>query len=243
MTNEEIDAKIKTLQGMLAEETDVTTLRTINRCIERALAAGVDTVLLAGDFLNLDAFSHFGKDADEFQEQFEAEIEMANLAMRTLEENFRRIYYIRGNHDARLSKATAGQMGMWTLERLLGQPRKLQVTEKQWCIIKTGEKDWDVRVTHPNRGRMVPLSWARTVSGNKLQHLLMAHSHQAALGWAPNGAMWVVDTGCCVDPTKLHYVWKTDTPIPDPKNGAAIVHARKGRAVPELLTPELTLWE
>jgi len=35
MTNEEIDAKIKTLQGMLAEETDVTTLRTINRCIER----------------------------------------------------------------------------------------------------------------------------------------------------------------------------------------------------------------
>ena len=211
----------------------------MTKVLNLAVSWKIQYGLLAGDYMNLDAFSRFITDEGEAREAFKEEIEAADDVLRVLLGPLKRMFWLRGNHERRITMQSAGQLGMWTLERLMHEPSKLQVTDKQWALVVPGGDEPPYRVTHPNRGRKNPTSWAREQATIKHQHIILAHSHQVAMTRDTSGKFWCIDSGCIADPRRLSYVWKEDKSLPDPQQGAVIIKRGKGgQSHPYLLTPD-----
>lgn len=186
----------------------------VNDFIEDARGRGLSKLIIAGDFFNFDALSAYDPKQD--GAGLENELNEAGMVMRTLLETFDDIYYLWGNHDARLHKALGFaikfQEAMKMVFGSLGKDALQRITftnlDFLW-IGEEGENRW--YVCHPANYTRVPLSTARTLSTKYESNVITAHSHHCAVGYGINGKNVVAEIGGLFDRHKTGYLQRSTT--------------------------------
>ena len=211
----------------------------LDRATAIAERFGIDMLVIAGDFLANDAFSHWEQTfVPPSRRSYEAELDLATQVLETLGETFHKIYIITGNHDARLARATKG---MLTIHALF---RHLEGVEVSWYrymyLISAGER---VLICHPVNYSRDPLKVARQLSAREEPrcHVVAAHQHHCASGLDMTGRYQVIDSGCARDPNKTLYKRERKTLHPEWNLGFAMVRNGKLYAFP-LAATDWALW-
>lgn len=199
----------------------------VNTFIADARSRGVRQLILAGDFFNFDALSQYYPKQD--GAGLEGELGEAEMVMRILLESFDNIYYLWGNHDARLHKAlgftiqfreamklTFGSLGAEALKRVT-----FTNLDHMW-FGEEGEARW--YVCHPGSYTRVPLSTARTLATKYNASVITAHSHHCAVGYSIDGTRVVAEIGGLFDRHKTGYLQRSTT-FPTWAQGYAFLEA------------------
>ena len=191
----------------------------LNEFLRDAASRNVGHLLIAGDFLNMDALSRF----DHKQESagLQRELDTANKAMRMLLNQFDHVYFTWGNHDARIHKTLGYKVDFRTSMLMTfydvsdEQKRRLHISNLDHMIVDAfpmndgGEDAW--YVCHPKAYARRPLSTAMELAAIKNMNVACAHSHHHAYGWDRSGRLRLVEVGGFFDRHKVEYLQRTDT--------------------------------
>jgi hypothetical protein len=186
----------------------------VNAMIRHARVESLDTLCIAGDFFNFDALSAYAPKQNEAG--LERELQEAVAVMRVLLETFDKIYFLWGNHDARMHKALGftiqfqesmrlmfGDLGVEAVKRIV-----FTNLDHMWVTNPHGA-DW--YICHPDRYSRVPLSNARQLASIYNANVITAHSHHCAVGYGVDGEKVVAEIGGLFDRTKTQYLQRTTT--------------------------------
>lgn len=180
-----------------------------NKFIKEARARGHKTLVVAGDFFNFDALSAYDPKQDSANLEFE--LQEATSVMKALLETFDTIYYLWGNHDARLHRALGFSIKFREAMKMvfgnLGDEAlaKIKFTNLDHMIVG----DW--YVCHPANYTRIPLSTARTLAAKYTLNVITAHSHHCAVGYATDGIRVVAEIGGLFDRHKTGYLQRSTT--------------------------------
>ncbi len=180
---------------------------------------GIKNLLIAGDLLNLDAFSKHPPVSDRAYTVKREEHAAAILLMEWFE-HFDRIVWTSGNHERRLSTKANGFMNIHELAAVILQndPR-LEVSERTFSLIDTGDPNVGLyRVTHPKNYSRLRLSVANRLALKFNQNIVVFHGHHLSKGYSDNGKV-IADGGGLFDPEQLEYVQLNDTTAPLMRKG------------------------
>ena len=184
-----------------------------NKFILDAKDRGHSKLIIAGDFFNFDSLSSY--DPKQEGAGLEGEVEEAVAVMRVLLETFETIYFLWGNHDARLHRALGFAMqfrvAMRTVFGKLGEQALDRITfsnlDHMW--VEANEEMW--YICHPKNYTKVPLSTARALAPKVNANVITAHSHHCAVGYGPDGQKVVAEIGGLFDRHKTEYLQRTTT--------------------------------
>lgn len=207
--------------------------RFINTAIDLAQRRGIDTVILAGDLADFNAFSAFGRDAGlDANDELDA---LADLVDR-IADCFDRVVYFAGNHDLRPLKAVryAG-MTLTRLARMFTPPaddRHFLVSDYAWCRLHSGGELWHIE--HPRNASVNATYVARRLAAKFECSVVTAHGHTWGMARSDSGRHWAVDSGICADPLRLGYTQLVHNTRPTQMRGAVLVLD----GLPLLVSPE-----
>lgn len=193
----------------------------INTLIKYGNEHDVHDLFIAGDFWNHDSVSRWQLKDPELN--LKVEIKSGIALVKKLLKHFR-LYFVCGNHDARLPKALNYSLNFsdW-MEALFGD--SVTTTNFDYCkVISAGET---FRVCHPeyysvNKGSQVAL-----LSHDLQEHIIMGHQHFASLSTNKTGRYICADLGCMCDANKFYYKKSATTRYPRWENG--FVHVKDGK--------------
>jgi hypothetical protein len=187
----------------------------VNEMILTAREQELKTLVIAGDFFNFDALSQY--EPKQLDAGLEKELNEGSAVMRVLMETFDTIYYLWGNHDARMHRALGfaiqfreamkmvfGNLG----EELLGRVVFTNL-DHMWIEGREGQSDW--YICHPKNYTSVPLNTARRLASKFNSNVVTAHSHHCAVGYGPDGEKVVAEIGGLFDRHKTAYLQRTTT--------------------------------
>lgn len=187
----------------------------VNEMIRTARAEELTSLAIAGDFFNFDSLSRY--DPKQTDAGLERELSEGAEVMKVLLDTFDTIYYIWGNHDARLHNALGfklqfkeamkmvfGSLGDEALDHM-----KFTNLDHMW--IEDGYRDTSWYVCHPQAYTSVPLSGARKIASKVNANVITAHSHHCAVGYGVDGEKVVVEGGGLFDKNKTAYLRRTTT--------------------------------
>lgn len=193
----------------------------VNDMIESARRNGIHDLVIAGDFFNFDALSRF--DPKQEEASLWREINEGIAVMRVLLETFDNIYYLWGNHDARLHKALGFKMQFAEAMRMLfgklddSVSDKLHFSNLDHMFVYT-DSVW--YICHPARYSQVPLATPRLLADKLKCNIITAHAHHFAAGYAKDGETRVAEAGGLFSAYKTEYLQRT-TVFPNWQNGFA----------------------
>lgn len=185
----------------------------VNKMIETFREQEIKTLVIAGDFLNMDSLSRFEDKQD--NAGLERELKEAVNVMGVLQESFDKIVYIWGNHDSRIHKALGMKLQFKSAMRLifdsLGKEvlTKIEFTNLDHVWWTDGEDEWFI--CHPANYNRTPLATARVLAAKLGASVITAHSHHCAVGYATNGVNVVAEIGGLFDKNKTAYLQRTTT--------------------------------
>jgi hypothetical protein len=190
----------------------------VNEMIERARDEQINQLVVGGDWFNFDSLSHY--DPKQEDAGLEREIEESQHVMRILAETFEDIYFIWGNHDARMHKALGYKIKFANAMRLLfgelGKDvnRKLHISNldhlwMEYPDAAPNKRRW--RVCHPATYSRVPLSTPRVLASKYNANVICAHAHHAAVGFATDGIRTVAEAGGLFNQHKTSYLQRSTT--------------------------------
>lgn len=187
----------------------------VNTMIKTFRDAGIKTLVVGGDFLNMDELSRF--EDKQASAGLEFEIGEAVKVMDVLTQSFDRIIYMWGNHDARLHKALGLKLQFkHAMKLIFNELDKEGLSQIEFTNLdhvwheneETGERWY---ICHPANYTRVPLTTARILSAKLDAHVITAHSHHCAIGYAIDGEHVVAEIGGLFDKTKTNYLQRTTT--------------------------------
>jgi hypothetical protein len=185
----------------------------VNTMLLDAEGRGVTKLVIGGDFFNFDSLSQY--DPKQTEAGLEYELETAQNVMRILGHNFDKIYYLWGNHDARLHKALGFKLQFQTAMRTVFDAvgdtvlDKIEFSNLDHMHVVSGGQEW--YVCHPMNYTRVPLSTARAIAAKVGANVIVAHSHHSAVGYATDGVTVVAEAGGLFDVSKTRYLQRTTT--------------------------------
>lgn len=186
----------------------------VNTMIETFVDAGIKTLVVAGDFLNMDELSRF----EDHQKSANLEFELGEAVkvMEVLTQNFDRLVYVWGNHDARLHKALGLKLQFKHAMKLIFNELekeflgKIEFTNLDHVWVEADDSGpW--YICHPANYTRVPLTTARVLAAKLDAHIITAHSHHCAVGYALDGEHVVAEIGGLFDKEKTAYLQRTTT--------------------------------
>lgn len=184
-----------------------------NRFIKEARDREYKTLVIAGDFFNFDALSAY--EPKQQDAGLEKELLEAKAVMRILLETFEKVYYLWGNHDARLHRALGYAMQFRTaMETVFGSLGgdaldRLTFTNLDHLWVTTPAGEW--YICHPANYTRTPLATARQLASKFNAHVVTAHSHHCAVGYGPDGMKVVAEIGGLFDRHKTGYLQRSTT--------------------------------
>lgn len=193
-------------------------------------------LIIAGDFINADAFSQY--DSDVPTPAFEAEVNAAETLIHELLMVFSEIYWIWGNHERRVGKRTKGALSAAHLRNLV-TPHRDRVHVSQWghLVLDTPTGEW--RITHARNYSVQQLNVGDQLAQKYQQHIIQHHEHHCSTGWDRYKRYVVINNGGLFDPQSMGYVVLDDSKMPNMQRGFTLM--RDG--FPVLLGPEpMTDW-
>jgi len=195
---------------------------------------GIKNLAISGDLFDADSYSMFtpmGPVAS-FTEECEAVRDVFALLLNS----YNNIYVCRGNHEARIIKQNFGRFQMRELVEMcipdemskVQFNRRVNVTNEDHLHANIAGHKW--MFTHPRNFRIINLSVARDLAARYQCSQIVAHGHQAAMGWDRSGTFRLIDGGGLFDKNKLVYLRET-TCYPETKNGFVIIDGTDARMV------------
>lgn len=210
-------------EGALAVTADfhfpITDYEFVNQFLADCSKRNVKHLVIAGDFLNMDALSRF--DAKQESAGLQKELDSANRAMRLILNQFDQVYYTWGNHDARIHKTLGYKVDFVTSMKMVfydvpdAMMERLALSNLDHMIVDAfpysdgGEDSW--YICHPKAYARRPLSTAMELAAIKNMNVACAHSHHHAYGWDRSGRLRLVEVGGFFDRHKVEYLQRTDT--------------------------------
>lgn len=201
-----------------------------NVMLDVAAAQGLKTLIVAGDFFNMDSLSRF----EDKQENagLERELNEGIDVMRVVLQNFDRVVYVWGNHDARLHKSLGLKLQFKNAMRLVfdalegDELGKIEFTNLDHVWVTSNDEDW--YICHPASYTRIPLTTARVLATKLNANVITAHSHHCAVGYAIDGERVVAEIGGLFDASKTSYLQRTTT-FPTWSQGFAYLEGGKLR--------------
>lgn len=186
----------------------------VNEMIMTAQREGLKHLIVAGDFFNFDSLSQY--DPKQEDAGLERELSEGAAVMRVLMETFDTIYYLWGNHDARLHRALGFAIqfreAMKMVFGVLGEDVLNRVVftnlDHMWV---EGDNGVDWYICHPKNYASVPLNNARRLASKFNANVITAHSHHCAVGYGPDGEKVCAEIGGLFDRHKTAYLQRTTT--------------------------------
>jgi hypothetical protein len=184
----------------------------VNAVIRKAHEEDIKTLIIGGDYFNMDSFSSYAphqKDAG-----IEIEREQGLLIMDALLDTFDDIYIFWGNHDYRFARQLNYKISfIYAIKWMLADlgPKKLDrlhVSDVDYMIL---EQEKTYRMSHQTNFSSVPLTVARKLATKYNQSIITAHSHHFAIGVALDGQNLCLEGGGLYDKAKTEYIQKTTT--------------------------------
>ncbi len=212
----------------------------MNNCIRLAQAYGVQQCVLAGDLFHAEAFSPFRDGTGDV----DGEIAEVDEYLPGLLEPFAKYYFFVGNHDQRIAKALGGKTSDLNAIRLMiGRDTlqlyysKVEASEYRWM-----KADYNWRLTHGKNVSQIPANVARRYAEKFQSNVIHAHTHHQGQMHDVSGRFWGIESGCCVDISRLEYANTTDTAGTAMVNGAVLM-LDTGRQYSPLLLNKWTDWQ
>lgn len=166
----------------------------------------IDTLILAGDWANFDFLSKYPNIMRGVN--WEQEREAGEVLINKYLKRFKRIYWIMGNHDRRLSKWVNGQFDHKDMVNLFTHSEKITSSNFGYCnIVSGGEK---YLVTHSTEYSVNQLTVADQLAQKNQCHVISHHEHHVAKGFDRFGRYVVINNGGLFDESKMAYA-KLDT--------------------------------
>lgn len=184
-----------------------------NVMLDKANELGLKTLIVAGDFWNMDALSDYAPKQP--SANLEKELESGLDIMRTVLRSFDRVVYVWGNHDARLHKALGMKLQFRNAMKLVfegldkNEINKIEFTNLDHTWLKVEGNDY--YICHPASYSRVPLTAARVLATKYNANVITAHSHHCAVGYALDGKKVVAEIGGLFDKDKTGYLQRTTT--------------------------------
>lgn len=178
-------------------------------------------LIVAGDFWNYDAYSHYPPVMllPSWQTEKRAGKALAQAWAATFDE----IIFLMGNHERRKQKATAGEEDDEDIFSPLASVAKIRSTCYGWATVHSGGQVW--RISHPRNYSINQLTTADSLAQKYACNVLSFHEHHLAQGYDRYGRHVIANGGCLVDPDKLGYAVLDDSKSAGMKKGFAMLRA------------------
>jgi len=225
----------------------------VNRALSLAGHWGIDNLILAGDAMHWQSLSGWGsewkssgQDNDQIlkfmqgldkensekgiwlleqagillnDESVSGELASVRLVMREFSRQFKSITWVLGNHEDRLLRKLEAALAPSDLLRLLTVGDRWKSAPYYHCLLSSGGQTF--RITHP---RSAGNKTAFQIASREQQNVIMGHSHKWIVEHDVTGKLWAIQSGHCVDESRLAYVSQRDRGGYDPHcKGAVIV--------------------
>jgi predicted phosphodiesterase len=195
-----------------------------NRFLEHVRSEEIRTLAIAGDFFNHDALSSF--DYKQASANLTTELREAQNIMESLVEQFDRILFIYGNHDARFTKALQYQLTFSASMRLcFGELGEEALEKIEFSNLDHFWVNDSIYICHPKQYTQTPLTNARKLAAKVQASVITAHSHHAAIGYDVSGQFVCAEAGGLFDASKTAYLQRSTT-FPTWRQGFALVDER-----------------
>jgi len=193
-------------------------------------------LIIAGDFLNFDAWSAFPRCL--MPAAWKVEREEAHDLLSLWLKTFDDIRWLFGNHERRKLYAAQAEEDEFDILNALHIPdERIKVSLFDRCQVNTPHGPWIV--AHGGDYSQSLLSKADVYSQKFQSHVAAAHSHRFGLGVDKFGRYLIVSTGGLFDVDKLAYVQLTTTAQPVMTQGFLLIN----EGYPELFSPIMTNWD
>ena len=220
-----------------------------HRLLEMAEAWNVRTLIINGDFLNQDAFSHHR--AHRFQVGWPEEKLAARAILERLSDVFKEIVYIMDNHDRRLLAAMEEKFrGKFDESDILDiltkgiRVRKFRPSVDYHYVTVNGRAlpplvPW--RVTSPKEYRRVKLSLPHRLAQVYHQNIVVGGDHLFGMGLDDSSRFAIANSMCMIDPARTPYINVQDTTFPHWNPGFYLIRGNRLLAFPD--HPAFTDWD
>jgi hypothetical protein len=226
----------------------------IMRLVRIAARDGIKDLVIAGDFLSLDAFWMGGTAKRPGTVEFETELTAGRVMIKRLLQWFDRIYWSIGNHERRILRQTQGSIHMDMLKNMLffgstqtgeaidqemfGLYDRVIVTNRDYVLVKHGYYPEDLwRVAHGDGGSTTVATNAAISKADSYNcNLAQGHNHLSGERQTKNGLYLGADIGCCMDPNLAEYKVMTTKAFPQWVKGFATIRRGKLRRYSDRFT-------
>lgn len=186
----------------------------INVMIEYAKRKKIKSLIIAGDYFNMDSFSSYLPHQPEAA--FDVERYDGNLIMKTLLKTFDSVDFFWGNHDFRLAKKLGFTKSFtecmkWCLSELTDEEfSKIRFSDLDYMHYRPGDGRV-YRICHPENFSEVPLAVGRKLAIKHGCSVITAHSHHFGIGAATNGRDIVIEGGGFFNKDRTEYIQRSNT--------------------------------
>lgn len=207
-----------------------------NRFLEHCAKEDIRTLAIAGDFFNHDALSAY--DYKQASADLKTELREAAHIMSALVEQFDKILFIWGNHDARFHKALQYQLSFSAAMRMcFGELGEEALEKIEFSNLDHFWVNDSWYIAHPKNYTSTPLTTARKLAAKTHSNVITAHSHHAALGYDVSGQYVCAEAGGLFDAKRTAYLQRTTT-FPCWQQGFALI--RDDNTI-EMFTPRWSM--
>ena len=194
----------------------------------------IKNLIIAGDFINADAFSDY-PDTERLP-AFMEEIRAGRQLLDSWDGAFKNIYYLMGNHEVRFMRWSEGQLGAEVLGNMLHNS-KLRAYNATRAVVRSGKELW--RVTHQDSYRKNTGSVGQELAHKYQMNVITHHEHAVGILRDKFDHFTIVSNGGLHREEAMHYVQQYDTVRK--RMSQSFVLLRRGIA--HLLTPyNMTDW-
>jgi hypothetical protein len=197
-----------------------------------AKSGGVQVLAVVGDLYDLGSLSKFiEKQPDQRTLSVYDEKKIGREVVRLLERQFRRIWFIPGNHDMRALAKLAFAFPAQSLAGLLGlDPAIWRILDKPYADLTfSGRPAAHIRLTHPRTYRQMRLSTPRDLAARFRCDIVNTHGHHAGLSYSTGGYR-IMELGIMADPCRVPWACGPDTN--HPVWGQGFAWFRDGKLLP-----------
>lgn len=177
------------------------------------------TLIIAGDFINADAFTGYDPIYDEVG--FSDEIDAARALMHTLLGVFETVYWTWGNHEQRVTKRTHGALTAKHVASIVTHSPRVITSHWSHMTVSSGGQLW--RITHPRNYSVNRLTTAGELALKHQCNIISHHEHHLAKGYDRYGRYVIVNNGGFFDQRTMGYVMLTDSKSPNMTSGFTLL--------------------